>query len=184
MDSLGDYDSVQNLLESRSAELGAAEAHGLATGMLCANPNSTTLDWLEIVLEQRPDPIEAQSEPLVTLNELFLATAELMHSDQFGFDLFMPDDDAPLDQQASALGEWCQGFLFGLGCSGVTDTKQWPQDSQSILQDLTEIAKLDPSTDASEDEAVALTELREYIRVAVQVIMMELQTDQTAHSIH
>lgn len=184
MDRLGEYSVIQEQLEDLSADMGAAEAHGVATGLLCANPNATVGTWLTVLFDTHPESISQISESAEQLQSVFTATAELLQCDQFGFDLLIPDEDSDLEEQADALGKWCQGFLFGLGCAGVQDHSTWPEESQGILKDLSEIAKLDPSSDDQEDDESALAELREYVRVAVQIILMELQQNHTGHQLH
>lgn len=184
MDQLGEYAAIQENLETQMADMGAAEAHGVATGMLCANPNATPSAWLQILFDTHPESIQDVHPDHNTLIGLFAATAELLQCDQFGFDLLMPDDESELDIQAEALGHWCQGFLFGLGCAGAQDQSSWPEESQGVLRDLAEIAKLEPASDDPDDDEEALTELREYVRVAVQIILMELQLNHTGHQLH
>ena len=41
-----------------------------------------------------------------------------LRGDEMEFELLLPDDDAPLEQRATALSQWCQGFLYGFGTGG------------------------------------------------------------------
>lgn len=184
MERLGDFSAVQHCLEDQDSEMGAAEAHGLASGMLCANPNTTLDAWLQAVFETGHQTRKLQPEEVPDLIALFEGTSELLQNDQFGFDLLFPEEGATLNQQARALGDWCQGFLYGLACGGMTDQSNWAEDSQGILHDLSEIAKLDDDTNEQDEDERALTELREYVRVAVQIILMELQSNHVRQQLH
>ncbi|MGB1701791.1 MAG: UPF0149 family protein, partial [Cycloclasticus sp.] len=77
---------------------------------------------------------------------------------------------------AVAMGEWCQGFLYGVAYMGVGDDKNWSEDSRGVLRDLMEISRLDAdNTDDSDEQA--FMELQEYVRMGVNVLMQELQQD-------
>ncbi len=76
-----------------------------------------------------------------------------------------------------ALGEWCQGFLYGLGTGvAVPEASQLPGDAAEVLRDMTEITHVDvdPADDAESNEA-AYAELVEFVRVGVQLLYDQLQ---------
>ena len=56
-------------------------------------------------------------EDRTLLLRLFEQTRDLLGSDEFEFDLFLPEDEALLGERLEALSSWCQGFLFGVGSS-------------------------------------------------------------------
>ena len=105
------------------------------------------------------------------LVRLFEETRRLLASDEFEFDLLLPEDDAPLSDQVEALKSWCRGFLFGVG-SGAAATN-WSNDVREILKDITEFTKLDANAEGEEDER-ALGEITEYLRPAVLLLRDEL----------
>jgi len=185
MHSLGDFDLIQDALEQLDAETGAAEAHGIASGMLCVSLDTHVGAWVNALFEGESERLPNTDELNPMVLDLFKHTAEFLHADQFEFDLLLPDEDDALEIQAQALGEWCQGFLYGLGCSGLSEQDKLGEESQSILKDLSEIAKLDPQANAQdESDAEALCELHEYVRVAVQIVMMEIQLEKSGQQLH
>ena len=86
----------------------------------------------------------------------------------------MPDDDARIAERATALSEWCQGFLYGVAYMGVGDDKDWSDDCRGVLRDFMEISRLDSDNSDNSDEQ-AFMELHEYVRMGVQMLMQQLQ---------
>ena len=108
------YNACNAIIEQIDAEFSAAEAHGMATGMLCVNEQTESASWLAELLHNSSSVIDENKNLLV---RLFEETRRLLASDEFEFDLFLPEDDASLIEQVEALKNWCRGFLFGVGSS-------------------------------------------------------------------
>jgi uncharacterized protein len=162
------YNACNAIIVQSDAELSAAEAHGMATGMLCVNEKTESASWLD-ELFQNSDAFNDENKYL--LIRLFEETRRLLASDAFEFDLFLPEDDVSLSEQVEALKNWCRGFLFGVG-SG-TSASNWSKDVREILKDITEFTKLDVNAEGEEDES-ALVEITEYLRSAVLLLRDEL----------
>ncbi len=163
------YQAVEDVISNSEAEIGAAEAHGMLTGMLCVNGTLDREQWLSEVFGEGRDDLSIGE--LATMNELGEETQRLLDAVDFSFELFLPDDEAPLSERALALSAWCQGFLYGVGYAG--GGRDWPGDSAEILRDLAEISQLDTHASGEEDEA-AFSEISEFVRVGVQLIRGEL----------
>jgi uncharacterized protein len=163
------YPDIESLLERHDADLDAAEAHGIATGMLCLDERIAVNAWLSELFQQNP---ALSGSEMNLLTALFAKTRELLLADSFEFDLFLPDDDAPLSHQLEALSNWCQGFLFGIGYGHSSAT--WPGDSGEILKDVIEFTKLDTQAHAEGDEE-AFMEINEYLRAAVLLLRDDLR---------
>jgi uncharacterized protein len=162
------YKACNAIIVQRDADLSAAEAHGMATGMLCVDDQAESAAWLAELLRNAGPLIDKDKNLLV---RLFEETRRLLASDEFEFDLFLPEDDASLSEQVEALASWCRGFLFGVG-SGAS-ASNWSIDVREILKDITEFTKLDANAEGEEDER-ALVEITEYLRSAVLVLRDEL----------
>jgi len=171
---LGDYDELQSMLETRDALMGVSEAHGLAAGMLCVKFDADFNRWVTAVFDTEEQLEALVDEDKQALTGLFDGTLELLKSEDFLFDLLLPDDDERIAVRASALSEWCQGFLYGVAYMGVGDDKEWSEDNRGVLRDMMEISRLDSDGSDDSDEQ-AFIELQEYIRAAVQMLLGELQ---------
>lgn len=157
------YQAVSAVLEQQDADIGAAEAHGIAVGMLSVDVRVDAINWLQELLS---DSHAIVDEDKTLLLELFERTRQLVNdeADEFAFDLFLPDDDESLVDQAEALRSWCQGFLFGVGYA--RSVGDWPGEAGEIMRDIIELTKIDSDVEG-EDDANALMEIREYLRAAV-----------------
>jgi uncharacterized protein YgfB (UPF0149 family) len=163
------YNACNAIIVQSDAELSAAEAHGMATGMLCVNEQTESEFWLTELLHNSSSTIDEKNKRI--LERLFEETRRLLASDEFEFDLFLPEDDTSLVEQVEALKSWCRGFLFGVG-SGAS-ALSWSKDAREILKDITEFTKLDVNVEGEEDER-AFVEITEYLRSAVLLLHDEL----------
>lgn len=164
-----DFDTIQDLMVRGELSGSAAEVHGHLSGMLCMDTTTDPAQWLEDFFgDETPQAGDYDRE---TFEALYRQTRRQLTDIDFSFQLLLPDDHESLDSRAMALGEWCHGFLQGLGYAG--DTSVWPGESSEILRDFLEIVRLDAQT-AEEADEEAYAELTEYVRVGVQVIQGEI----------
>ncbi|GAB6140686.1 UPF0149 family protein [Methylosoma difficile] len=165
------YQTINSILQQAQPELSAAEAHGMATGLLCVNDHTTSNYWLtELLNETQPDDIEG----ITLLNNLFEESRRLLNSEDFDFELFLPDDESALSEQVIALKNWCQGFLLGIGSAHLA--KECSPEAREVLKDITEFTKLDTDAEGAEDES-AFVEVSEYLRAAVMLLKYEFYND-------
>ncbi len=107
---------------------------------------------------------------------MFDAAVRELEARDSGFMPLLPPDDASLEARSAALGEWCHGFLYGLGAGRMPDPGSLRDDIGELLRDFTEIthAAVDPDEPVEVSES-AYTELVEFVRVGVQVLFEELR---------
>ena len=181
------YQIINAILVENAVELSAAQAHGIATGMLCVNEQAGSSAWLAELFgetamsaDERVTDMDGffspgtagiyqdeQPLPGAALVYLFDRTQHLLGSDEFEFDLFLPDDDTLLSERLEALTEWCRGYLLGVS---FTDTAaEWSKEVREILKDIIEFTKLDTEAEGEEDENNFM-EITEYIRTAVLLL--------------
>jgi uncharacterized protein len=172
------YAEINSLLRQSEIEYSAAEAHGLATGILCANQQASSDAWLKELL---PDECSLPPQYSGLLVKFFNITRSTLISDEYAFNLFLPDDNQALAKQAEALQSWCRGFLFGVSLTGKSAVNN-VKNGREILKDIAEFTKLD--TDAEgEDNEQAFVEITEYLRAAVLLLRDELASHHTG-SVH
>ena len=167
------YATITAIFQKYDSDLTAAEAHGLATGMLCLANKTEAAVWLAELFEQN---ITLLDEDKTILVALFEQTQKLLSEEEnmYRFDLFLPGDDEPLSFQMAALCSWCDGFLFGVGHNNSSSS--WPKEIAEIMKDIIEFTKLDTDVDEDMDEEekndyeTALMEIQEYLRAAVNMI--------------
>jgi uncharacterized protein YgfB (UPF0149 family) len=160
------YQVVNTVFEELGADICAAEAQGIAVGMLSVEGNADVNNWLQEILSNNINILEKDRNVLV---DLFEQTRQELNeaAEEFAFDMFLPDDDEPLWEQVEALRSWCQGFLFGLGVVHVDG--EWPNEIGEVMRDIIELTKVDSDVEDEED-ANLLMEVHEYVRAAVFVV--------------
>ena len=166
------YEIVQQVLGPAA---GAGEAHGTLVGLLSAAaddlPGSWIVNTFADATEDTGFPSAADQEVLTALYE---DTRAALSGDEMAFALLLPDDGDALGERVTALGGWCQGYLYGLAVRGLKDFGELPDDVREILGDLAQIAQAGPDDDDEESGEQAYAELVEYVRVGVQWVYDQL----------
>lgn len=175
------FDEINDALKRISVEQDAAEVHGALCGLFCTIGGLTAAYWLDNILTSFPeedalivDALNNENHSLLTL--LFNGTEKQLSGQDFDFQLFLPDDHSGLYARVEALSNWCQGFLFGLSQGGLTDPEGLPGELPEIVKDLLEISRAESYEldDDTQDEKDYM-ELIEFVRVAVQLFIDEMQ---------
>lgn len=170
--SRSNYVELQRVLGDAHALTEAAEAHGTLAGALCAATAYVLEDWLgEILPSGRADKVITE-----TFRALYDTTARELRGAEMSFQVLLPEDDRPIVERAEALGQWCQGFLYGLGTSRIEDVNRLPGDAGEIVRDLGEITRIGvDAADSVESNEAAYADLVEFVRVGVQLLFEELE---------
>lgn len=171
------YQTINAIVAQSDAELTAAEAHGMATGMLCVNEHTESVQWLTELFRHATPVIDENKEILI---RLFEETQSLLASDEFEFDLFLPEDDTSLSERVEALSHWCRGFLLGVGVA--FSSPDWSKEATEVLKDIAEFTKLDAEVEGEENENDFM-EITEYLRSAVLLLRDEFSSN-TGDTIH
>ncbi len=174
------YSVVNSIILQKEAADSAAEVHGVAVAMLCLDPKTEVGTWLSEAISREAD---LQEDDKLLLINLFEQSKELMESDEFVFDLFLPDEQESVSSRSLALMQWCQGFLFGMG--RIETSSEWPGDVGEILKDIVEFTKLDTDIDSDDEEAESdIMEIQEYLRASVMLIRSELNDADASDTVH
>lgn len=173
-----DYETLATLLADAEAEISAAEAHGILTGVLCA-PAAAGRDAGQVAAASASIDGPAADEIVGELRALTEQTERQLHDPDFGFEPLLPAEGADLGQSTEALADWCRGFVYGLLAAGVKDFRRLPDDVREFLDDVMKMCDAEVSVGApSEEDARALAELTEYLRAGVQLVYEELHGPQ------
>jgi yecA family protein len=167
-----------------SAEL--AECHGLLCGLASCNSGCTAGDYLSHLsaMQLLVDPGAALAEVMV---EAWENTVRQMEDEEFGFELWLPDDDELLEERAISLAQWCSGFLAGLG--SACQLEALSDDAREALSDLMDISRAEVSPEdggpeGSEEDEAAYAEIVEYVRVVALTLREEFRGPGRDDAIH
>jgi uncharacterized protein len=169
------FPEISKVLQELNSSVPAAESHGCLCGALCTTADYPFARWLEELIPEPAAGDEAATQLREPLQLLFNDTLSSLRSDQMDFEPLLPDDDVSLAHRASALSQWCQGFLYGFGTAEAGRARELPQNVDEVLRDFTHIGRASVQLEEdSEAEEQAYTDVVEYIRAAVQLVRDEL----------
>ena len=168
-----DYDALRESLSGSGTLVVLPELHGGLCGALCVGGPSAAERWLDGFLADS-DAADVAATRAVRI-ELQRA-AWTLEAQRIG------------SQQVQALALWCSGFLNGVGASApdLVARNAKPTEAAAatasaevaeILSDFAEMARagVDDEDAADADQAdFALAELKEYVRVSVQIVFEQL----------
>lgn len=165
------FSEIQRVLSDERSMTDAAEAHGTLAGALCTASTYRFEDWLQEILPEG----RAQALSTGALRGLYFLTTETLASAEMSFEPLLPEDAQPLDERASALSQWCVGFLYGLGSGAIQDLSTLPGEVGEVVRDFDELTRVGVGAGESEEEnESAYAELVEFVRVGVQLVFEEL----------
>jgi len=169
-----DADSLSQQLQRAGVPMSAAEVHGIACGLLCGLSEDLQGQWSQALYSELDGDDVLVQECRQASDGLLAVTAEqLRDPEAFSFDLCLPEED-DLPAYAGGLRDWCQGFLYGFGVAAQGVQDELSQEGSEALRDMGEISKLDVSeVQGGEEEAAALTELEEYLKIAALTVRQD-----------
>ncbi len=158
------WTEVANAADRLSLASTPAELHGALCGWLAAG-GADVPAWPARVMADDALPAPTHGDPLDRLRGA--SVAQLGDTD-FGFQLLLPDDSAPVAERAGAMFDWCRAFLGGFGLA-VADSKL-SEEAEEALGDIANLAaaRIDEVDPDGDEEALA--EIEEYVRMAVLLL--------------
>lgn len=160
------YAEVGEQIAQLQLGVDAAELHGSLCGFLSGGGEPPRASWLgPVMADPEPGQVPADS----ALDRLYVATETLMESPDFGFELLLPDENAPVGERGDALLGWCRGFLGGFGLSAGS-RPPLSEDGAEALRDLAKMAASELSYEDPEGDEEALAEVTEFIRVSALLL--------------
>lgn len=180
---------LEALIRQADVATSAAEVHGVLTGLLCAQSGLGRDAWLQAVQREVDGGAALAEQGGDLLTALYEETVRQLASSDLEFEPLLADEEAELDERVRALGQWCQGYLWGLGLGGVGSDRDLPADTREALNDLAEVSRAgDYAVEEDETDEAALMELVEFVRTVVLMVQEELnptkappRQDETLH---
>lgn len=170
------YDELEHLFKSAQIVLFPAEVHGLVCGFICAGTRLNGKLCLDMLMldDHMADESVVKAMRDAVLN-LYAASYQQIIADEFDLELLLPQDEADLSMRAKAIGEWCQGFLTGLGMAGVMLNDGESDQTRETLEQLAEISNIEyDSMQFEASDEMSLFQVTEFVRMAVYMIFTEI----------
>lgn len=166
------FDQFANAMLTIGALNSPSGLHGWLAGYLASGARMSNAQWQKEA-EDYLEVEETLPKPVQSLMTIFYGwVLQDLEAETLRFEMFLPDDDdAELEQQITAMADWCKGFLDGFGASGVVKGEM-PDDVKEVLQHFDAISRAELG-DIKEAEAEdLLIELSEHGRVAALTVFM------------
>jgi len=165
-----EYYKINSQMAASHALTDLPEAHGTLAGALCASALFSFEDWLRETYAKG-----LAGEAQIAMQSVFEWTQHTLQEGQLQFQLLLPEEPQLVAERAISLGQWCQGFLYGLGTNEIPDIDKLPAEVAEIVRDLTAITQVSVDRNESDEEnEQAYVELVEFVRVGVQLLFDEL----------
>ena len=156
-----------------------AECHGVLCGMICGGHGRTAQDYFSHLATLQFE-VDTGNDLHDALAEAFECTSQQLADEELRFNLWLPDDERPLEERSQSLAQWCTGFLAGLGLGGPLPVLS--EEATEALQDIQQIARVemaalsdDACDDQEEEDERAFCEIVEYVRMVTLILREELR---------
>ncbi len=157
------YEEWEQHLYRAGLTLSPAEVQGCLCGYLASGARSWA-GWQRLLDDEPAAGDVLAQECYAALHGLFAATQDVLEAVDFELDLLLPDDARPLPARVGALRDWCAGFLYGYGASGL-HPQAVDAEQRELLRDIEQISRAEPEA-SGEAEERAYVELVEFLRLA------------------
>jgi len=162
-ETLPSHSAVADQIAALQLAVDASELHGSLCALRCGAPRRT--NWLA---DATGDETIAPPEPGSALDQMDAATVAQLSAADFGLELLMPDEEAPVSERGEGLVAWCRGFLGGVGLAGIEPSLS--EEAREALADIARMAESDVAYEDPDADEEALMELEEFVRVAALLI--------------
>lgn len=171
-----EFQEVEYFLDLHKWSIGAAEFHGLISGLICAGAQDDDIDnWLPVLLDNGYLKNEEYRPIKRDVRSAFLTVRSLLNDDGFEYQILLPDDSHPIESRLDALNLWCRGFLMTLKEYGEVDADQLSVDCCEFVEDVQSISDAQIEVDDTQDDSEEnLFAIQEYLRVGVQLVYEDL----------
>lgn len=171
MKTIMTFDDLFHSFSGLGLLVSPSEIHGLVCSRIVTGEQLDEEGLIEVVNRYADSDQVGNLES--ELYQLYQVSARQLSGDGVDFLLLLPDDDSPLGQRTQSLAEWCQGFMYGLGESGLNAKTSLSEDAMETLGDFAAISQL-RDEDADEDDEMNFFELAEFVRIGVLMLFIEM----------
>lgn len=167
------YQDAQLLLEKHQVFVMPAEVHGVISGLLSCGLEIESKEYLALLSDVFNEGQSFSGELKTFLSSMYTHVSTQLNDKELQFELYLPEEEETLSDQANAVIAWISGFLLGFGLK-QKDYGRLSADVKEVIQDFTEISKLDTHFDETDEDVQALYEIVEYVRISTLLCFAEL----------
>lgn len=164
--ALPNFEEITQHLESADLFSNASEVHGVLAGLVCGGVKLDNKSWKPIFNDVVNNGESLPPSIAALITSIYQHVVTQFNDDGLGFNLLLPDDNTPLDEQAEAVAQWSQGFLAGFGMV-QQNLNRADSDINELIKDIRDISQVSLDFEQEDEESkIAFSEIVEYLRVA------------------
>jgi uncharacterized protein YgfB (UPF0149 family) len=172
--NLFSYEQIEKVLRFDKKDYLPAELHGYICGIICGRRNLKDQDRFKLILNK----LKEENLCTKTHQKIFakLTIKSFKQLQDCCPQLVLPKDESPMKKRLKSLSKWCQGFLSGLGETGITQKDIEQKELQEVLKDLFIITGVHhhvSKTKTINDDELHYAELVEHVRISTLLIYTE-----------
>ena len=171
-DSEKAFHELEALLCAAGALMNAAEVHGLVCAMICRDAKQEAQDFfVALVRSEKKEHSDTDKRAL----DVFTQIDDYLNNLEFRFRLFLPDDESTLEQRMTAVTNWCQGFVQGMGEGHIARVqKNYGPEFGDLLACIQDISAVEMQASGDEEDEEALENLIDFLSLGVLNLYQEL----------
>ena len=160
-----EHEQLNAILNEHDFTATASELHGLLTGLIAGGMFKESNDYLHHMAELFNNGLTVKGSLKSASEQLVADIFQQFESEDMSFELLLLDEDETLSDQAVELLNWVQYFLVGFGFN-QRDLKMASNELREIIEDFTNITRMDTELDDSNETQADFYEIIEFIRVS------------------
>ena len=95
----------------------------------------------------------------------------------FEFEIALPHEESPLNEQVIALSAWCAGFVAAAEKCGVISDTLGNEMIKETIRDFRRISEISEDIGDSDENESDYTQLREFARVGALTVFSEIRSN-------
>lgn len=178
------FPDLERYLTGANAPMRVAGSHGLLCARYCTQGKPDFQEWVEAIIgpvNEADLTMQSCSQQLLLV---FEKTSRVFEESMHGLELLLPDDASSLQERSRAFSDWCNGFIAGLGLSGLHLDESTEPEVKEVLSDLLEFTQMEDLVDETEENELAYMEIVEYTRLAVVSLGLILRHRDMSETLH
>ncbi len=166
------HDELVSILNEHDFTATASELHGLLTGLISGGMFRESTDYLEHMSELFNNGLSVKGSLKKAANTIVEQIFNQLESEDMSFEIYLPDDDESLSDQAEELLNWVQYFLVGFGLN-KRDLTMSSNEAREIIEDFTNITRMDTELEEDNESQADFYEVIEFVRISTVLCHQE-----------
>ncbi|MBU2918921.1 UPF0149 family protein [Psychrosphaera sp. F3M07] len=166
------HDQLVSVLNEHDFTATASELHGLLTGLIAGGMFRESTDYLDHMSELFNNGLTVKGSLKKAAETIVEQVFSQLESEDMSFELYLPDDDESLSDQAEELLNWVQYFLVGFGFN-KRDLTMSSNEAREIIEDFTNITRMDTQLDEDNESQADFYEVIEFVRISTVLCHQE-----------